>query len=151
MKKIFLIASAFIVGFTASAQQKADDFVKLKAEKFDFGKIKQNEPVTTYFEMTNTSNKPIVITVTPSCGCTTPEYTKEPIAPNATTTIKVGYNAATLGSFTKPITVQLAGVTETKTITITGEVLAPAAYDTFVKQGGTQKAKPAAAKTTKSS
>ena len=39
MKKIFLIASAFIVGFTASAQQKADDFVKLKAEKFDFGKI----------------------------------------------------------------------------------------------------------------
>ena len=48
MKKLLLIASAFIIGLSASAQ-KTDDFVKLKSEKFDFGKIKQNVPVTTYF------------------------------------------------------------------------------------------------------
>jgi hypothetical protein len=149
MKKILLIATAFIIGFSATAQQKADDLIKVKSEKFDFGKIKQNEPVTTYFEFTNTSDKPIVIeSATASCGCTTPEYAKEPIAPKATTKIKVGYNAAALGAFTKPVTLKLAGVAETKTLTITGEVLDNAAYDTYVKQN--QKSKAAPAKTTKS-
>lgn len=151
MKKIFLIATAFVVGFSATAQQKADDLIKVKSEQFDFGKIKQNAPVTTYFEIKNTSSKPVVIeTATASCGCTTPEYAKEPIAPGATSKIKVGYNAAAVGTFTKDIFVKLAGVQETKNLKITGEVLDQAAYDTFVKQGG-QKAKPAAAKTTKSS
>lgn len=149
MKKILLIATAFIVGFSATAQQKADEVIKVKAEKFDFGKIKQNEPVTTYFEFTNTSDKPIVIeTATASCGCTTPEYAKEPIAPKATTKIKVGYNAAAMGTFTKDITIKLAGIQDTKILKITGEVLNPADYDTYVKQN--QKSKAAPAKTTKS-
>jgi len=149
MKKILLIATAFIVGFSATAQQKADDLIKLKTEKFDFGKIKQNEPVTTYFEFTNTSDKPVVIeSAVASCGCTTPEYAKEPIAPKASTKIKVGYNAAAMGTFTKDITVKLAGVQDTKILKITGEVLDAASYDTFVKQN--QKSKAAPAKTTKS-
>ena len=152
MKKILLIATAFIVGFSATAQQKADDIIKVKTEKFDFGKIKQNAPVTTYFEITNTSDKPVVIeTATASCGCTTPEYAKEPIAPGTSTKIKVGYNAAAIGTFNKDVFVKLAGVAETKNLKITGEVLNAEAYDTYVKQGGNQKAKPAAAKTTKSS
>jgi len=152
MKKIFLIATAFIVGFSASAQQKADDVIKVKSDKFDFGKIKQNAPVTTYFEVTNKSDKPVVIeTATASCGCTTPEYAKEPIAPGATTKIKVGYNAAAIGTFNKDIFVKLAGVQDTKNLKITGEVLNQEAYDTYVKQGGSQKAKAATAKTTKSS
>ena len=152
MKKILLIASAFIVGFTASAQQKADDIVKVKNDKFDFGKIKQSVPVTTYFELTNTSDKPLVIeSATATCGCTTPEYTKEPIAPNATTKIKVGYNAGASGVFTKTVTVKLAGIQEPKLLNITGEVLEAAAYDTYVKENSKQKTKSTTAKTTKSS
>lgn len=147
MKKILLIAAAFVVGFTASAQQKADDVIKVNSEKFDFGKIKQSVPVTTYFEVTNTSDKPIVIeSATASCGCTTPEYSKEPIAPKATTKIKVGYNAAAMGTFTKDVFIKLAGVTETKNLKITGEVLNAAAYDTYVKE---KSAKPSS-KTSKS-
>jgi hypothetical protein len=152
MKKILLIASAFIVGLTASAQQKADDIIKVKSEKFDFGKIKQNVPVTTYFEFTNTSDKPLVIeSATASCGCTTPEYAKEPIAPNATTKIKVGYNAAAMGSFTKPVTVKFAGVQDPKVVTITGEVLDAAAYDSFVKANSNKKTKAVSSKAVKSS
>jgi hypothetical protein len=148
MKKILLIASAFIVGFSANAQQKADDVIKVKTEKFDFGKIKQSVPVTTYFEITNTSDKPIVIeSATASCGCTTPEYAKEPIAPNATTKIKVGYNAAASGVFTKPVTIKLAGIQETKVVTITGEVLDAAAYDTYVKENSSKKSKTTTSKT----
>ena len=151
MKKIFLIATAFIVGISASAQQKADDIIKVKIEKFDFGKIKQSVPVTTYFEITNTSDKPIVIeSATATCGCTTPEYAKEPIAPKATTKIKVGYNAAAIGTFNKDVFVKLAGVQDTKNLKITGEVLNAAAYDTYVKENSNEKSKSSTSKTSKS-
>jgi hypothetical protein len=151
MKKILFITAAFIVGFSATAQQKADDIIKVKNEKFDFGKIKQNSPVTTYFEITNTSDKPVVIeTATASCGCTTPEFAKEPIAPKSSTKIKVGYNAAAMGVFNKDIFVKLAGVQDTKNLKITGEVLDAAAYDAFVKQNS-QKSKTAPTKSVKSS
>lgn len=142
MKKILFIAASFIIGFTASAQQKTEDVIKVKAEKFDFGKIKQSVPVTTYFEITNTSDKAIVIeNAAASCGCTTPEYSKEPIAPNTTTKIKVGYNAAASGVFNKDITIKLAGIQDTKVLKITGEVLDAATYDTYVKENAGKKGK----------
>ena len=49
----------------------------------DFGIIKEdNGPVNTTFDVINTGNKPLlIIDVTVSCGCTTREYTKKPIAP----------------------------------------------------------------------
>src|SRR5690606_6253683 len=74
MKKFVLIASALVFGFVAMAQSKSDDVVKFNTEKHDFGKIKQNVPVTYYFEIKNTSDKPIVIeNASASCGCTVPE------------------------------------------------------------------------------
>lgn len=131
MKKILLIATAFIMGATAMAQT-ADEVMKVNTEKIDFGKIKHNNPVTSSFTITNKSDKPIVIeNAWGSCGCTTPEVPKQPIAPNASTKIKVGYNAAALGSFTKEVYVKLAGVQEPKVIKITGEVLDEAAYNTY--------------------
>ena len=133
MKKLFFVAAAFIAGFTAMAQ-KADDIVKLNAETYSFGKIKQGVPVTTSFTVSNTSDKPIVLeSVVASCGCTTPEWSKEPIAPGSTAQIKVGYNAAAVAPFTKDITIKLAGVQETKIIHITGEVLSTDAYATYQK------------------
>jgi hypothetical protein len=104
-------------------------------EKYDFGKVKQGVPVTTYFTVTNISDKPIVIeSATASCGCTTPEWNKEPIAPNTTTKIKVGYNAAAPGTFSKPVTIKLAGVDATKVVNITGEVVNAESFDATAKQ-----------------
>ena len=124
MKKILLLAAVFATGFTAMAQQKADEVIKVNVETYDFGKIKQGVPVTTYFTITNTSDKPIVIENSwAGCGCTTPEFSKEPIAPNATSKLKVGYNAAAMGHFTKPVNIKIAGVPEHKVINITGEVV----------------------------
>ncbi len=51
MKKLLLIAATFVAGFSAMAQQKADDVIKVKTETIDFGKIKQSVAVTTYFEI----------------------------------------------------------------------------------------------------
>jgi len=149
MKKLFLIAAAFVTGFTAMAQ-KADDVIKLNADTYNFGKIKQNVPVTTYFTVTNKSDKPVVLeTVVASCGCTTPEWSKEPIAPGASSQIKVGYNAAAASPFQKDITIRLAGVQEAKIIHIAGEVLNEAAYADYTKTDEFKKSESAKAKQSK--
>lgn len=142
MKKLLLMAAAFVISASVMAQ-KADDVIKVNTEKHDFGKIKQCVPVTTYFEVTNISNKPVVIeNAWGSCGCTTPEIPKEPIAPNATTKLKVAYNAAAVAPFDKEVYIKLAGVQEPKIVHITGEVLDAAAYDTYTKNNSGQKATP---------
>lgn len=141
MKKLLLLAAVFSAGFTAMAQQKADEVIKVSTEKYDFGKIKQSVPVTTYFTITNTSDKPIVIeNAWASCGCTTPEYSKEPIAAGATAKLKVGYNAAAMGQFTKPVNIKIAGYQQPKIVNITGEVVDATAYDAYTKTDEYKKA-----------
>ncbi len=72
----------------------------------DFGKIPQGTPASTTFEFVNNGKTDLILSnVKPSCGCTTPEYTKEPIAPGGKGTIKATYNAAGAGVFNKSITV----------------------------------------------
>lgn len=124
MKKLLFLAAAFVAGFSTMAQQKADDVIKISADKHDFGKIKQGVPVTTYFTITNTTDKPVVIeNAWAGCGCTTPEYSKEPIPAGGTSKLKVGYNAAAMGHFEKAVNIKLAGVNDPKVVTITGEVI----------------------------
>jgi hypothetical protein len=139
MKKILLLAAVFATGFTAMAQQKAEEVMKVNTDKYDFGKIKQGQPVTTYFTITNTSDKPITIeNAWAGCGCTTPEFSKEPIAPNATSKLKVGYNAAAMGHFEKDVNVKIAGYQQQKIVKITGEVVDEAAFDALSKAGATK-------------
>ncbi len=129
------MAAMFAGTMGANAQdKKIEDVIKVNAEKHDFGKIKQNVPVTTEFTITNLSDKPIVIeNAWGSCGCTTPEIPKEPIAPNASTKLKVGYNSVALNFFDKDVNIKIAGVTQLKVVKITGTVLEPVAYDAYVK------------------
>ena len=47
MKKLFLLAAAFVTAFSVMAQ-KADEIIKLNSETYNFGKIKQGVPVTTF-------------------------------------------------------------------------------------------------------
>ena len=137
MKKVLLPVIALFFGVSLMAQTQADSLIKVNVEKHDFGKIKQNVPFTYSFEIKNISNKPVVVQNTwASCGCTTPEKITEPIAPGATAKLKVQYNAAALATFNKDVYIQLAGVTNPKTVHISGEVLAADAYDTWVKNKG---------------
>ena len=149
MKKLFFIAAAFIVTAGAMAQTtKTDDFVKFNTTKYDFGKVKQNVPAVYSFELTNTSDKPLVIeNAHATCGCTVPEYQKDPILPGKSAKIKVQYNAANGGQFDKTVYVKFAGVDAEKSLGITGEVLAADAFDAWTKS---EEAKAATEKTTKS-
>ncbi|MFT4969310.1 MAG: hypothetical protein ACI9O4_001057 [Chitinophagales bacterium] len=59
----------------------------------DFGKIPDTAPVETSFVITNNGDKPLLITnAQGSCGCTVPEYPKEPIAPGESRDMKVSFN-----------------------------------------------------------
>ncbi|MBI1342177.1 MAG: DUF1573 domain-containing protein [Terrimonas sp.] len=127
MKSILMTVFAFVFAMAVSAQeQKADDLIKMNTELHDFGKVKQGTPVSYYFEVTNITDKPVVIeNAWASCGCTVPEYSKEPIAAGETIKLKVQYNAAAAGHFEKDVFVKLAGITQPKTIHIKGDVEAP--------------------------
>ncbi|MBI5856629.1 MAG: DUF1573 domain-containing protein [Sphingobacteriales bacterium] len=135
MKKIFLMAAAFVLVASAKAQVKPDDIAKFSEESHDFGKVKQNVPAVVYFEIKNISDKPITVeSATASCGCTVPEKPEAPIEPGKTAKLKVQYNAAAVAPFTKDVYVKLSGTDQMKTLHITGEVLTPEAYEAYMKE-----------------
>lgn len=140
MKKVLFIATAFLLSVGAMAQMgKPDEIAKFNTEKHDFGKVKQAVPAIYYFEITNISAKPIVIEgASSTCGCTVPEFPKEPILPGKTAKLKVEYNAVQGGRFDKPVYVKFAGLTEQKVVGITGEVLPAEAYEAWVKENASK-------------
>ena len=95
---------------------------RLKETSYSFGKIPQGRPVMHVFTIQNIGTEPLLLeNVQASCGCTTPEWSREPIAPGATATIKVGYNAYAEGHFNKTVTI-LYNNGQTKALIISGEV-----------------------------
>ena len=128
MKKVVFLLIA-VLGVSTLFAQKPLDF---KETKYSFGKIKQGVPATHVFTFTNVSDKPVVIeSAVAGCGCTTPEYPKGAIAKGASNDIKVTYNAAAMGAFTKQVTVKIVGEQDPIVLNIEGEVVdaasAPAA------------------------
>ncbi len=72
-----------------------------------------------------------------SCGCTVPEWPKEPIAPGATGTIKVKYDTMRTGAINKSVTISSNAVNEPeKVIYIKGSVLAPETVTPPVNESG---------------
>ncbi len=60
----------------------------------DFGNVKEGDIVSYDFEYKNTGKAPVIITeARASCGCTVPEYTKDPILPGATGKMQVTFNS----------------------------------------------------------
>jgi hypothetical protein len=124
MKKIISLFVLLIAFFVAGAQNQAvpEDVLQIKDLVHDFGKIPQGKPVYYIFEIVNTGKTELKLdNVQASCGCTTPEWSKDPIAPGATAKIKVGYNAAAENYFEKPITITYNG-TQSKQLIIKGTV-----------------------------
>ncbi len=97
--------------------------VSWAAEVHDFGEIAKGKPVSIEFSFTNTGDEPLLIAdVVPGCGCTVPDYSKEPIAPGKSSSIKVTYNAATAGAFAKTVTVNFQEAALKKVLNIKGTV-----------------------------
>lgn len=81
--------------------------IKFKADVHDFGNLQEGDPAEAEFVFTNTGKEPLIIqNVHPSCGCTTPFWSKDAVAPGKTGIIKAAYGTkGRVGPFNKSITV----------------------------------------------
>ena len=125
MKKLLLFAIAMVMAFTVSAQEQ--QIIEIAEKTHDFGTIKEEDGrVTHVFTFKNVTDGPLTIkNVRASCGCTTPAWSREPIAPGAEAQITVTYNATGRpGAFHKSVTVTLSDGTQdfTQVLFIKGKV-----------------------------
>ena len=109
MKKIFYLAFSLSLAFSAASAQTVAPLPKQKVvtdgpvisfteTKYDFGTIKEGEVVKHIFHFKNTGNQTLIISdVKVTCGCTTPDWTRTPVAPGQT-----GYITAQFNSTGKP-------------------------------------------------
>ena len=123
-KTIFTLLMLCMGVMSALAQKPAQiSFDKLT---HNFGTFSESNPkVTCTFTFTNVGEQPLVINqAIASCGCTVPEYTKDPIKPGEKGEIKVTYNGAGKfpGHFKKSITVRTNGSVEITRLYIEGDM-----------------------------
>ena len=124
MKLLAAFIFFFSIVWAANAQTDSlkKDILQLREVEHDFGKIPQGKPVFYFFEIENSGATALKLdNVQASCGCTTPEWNREPIPAGGTDKIKVGYNAAGEGVFEKYITITYSG-NQSKQIKIKGTV-----------------------------
>jgi len=110
----------------AQTPEANDSTIKFDTTTHNFGVVKESDKtVETVFTFTNMGKTPLVITnVSASCGCTSPEFTKEPVPPNGKGIIKVTFNAVgRIGPFDKSITVNSNGIPGIVTLRIKGSVV----------------------------
>jgi len=125
MKRLFLIITALLFAVTVNSQL-AQTTMKLSETEHDFGSFKEEAGRQTYdFFVTNTGTTPLVIqNVVASCGCTTPEWTKQPIAGGAKGKVTAIYDPANRpGQFNKTLSVYTNAKPEVVVLTIKGEVV----------------------------
>jgi hypothetical protein len=110
MKKLFLSFSLLFVASlamnTVSAQIEKGAKIEFSKETHDYGNIKYDGDPYCSFEFKNTGNEPLIISnAKGSCGCTVPEWPKEPIAPGAKGAIRVKYDTKRPGPINKSVTI----------------------------------------------
>lgn len=94
-------------GYQEKAENMAATTVAFNTEEYDWSKVTEGEIVRHTFSFTNTGSEPLVIqNARASCGCTTPDWTKEPVAPGEEGKIEVEFNSkGRVGIQNKTVTV----------------------------------------------
>lgn len=102
IKIIFLLSLLFIL-----SNGYSQAIISFENTTHDFGQIPEGVVATHEFKFKNEGNSPLIISkVQASCGCTTPYWTKDPIAPGQEGIITASYNSkGRPGSFNKSITI----------------------------------------------
>ena len=119
--KLNLSVFLLLIAFSLSAQPK----ITFDKTQHDFGKVNESDGAASYdFTFKNTGAAPLIIQdVKSTCGCTTPEWTKQPVLPGATGFIKVTYDVkGRPGAIDKSITVH-NNSSSAVTLRIIGEVI----------------------------
>lgn len=123
MKKLLFVVLALGFTFGVVKAQNAP-VMTLEKNEVDYGTIGQGSDPFRVFKFKNTGKAPLVINnAQGSCGCTLPEYPKQPIMPGETAEIKVRYDTNRMGDFTKTVTLTTNESTPTRVLTIKGKVV----------------------------
>lgn len=129
MKKIFSTAVLMLVMGFAFAQKKNGPVITFEKPELDYGKIQQNSERVREFVIVNTGNEPLIIqNAVGSCGCTVPEWPKEPIMPKKKAVLRISYDTSRLGPFSKTVKIYSNAINNspdgTVTFTVKGDVQA---------------------------
>jgi hypothetical protein len=119
----FATIIAFLSGHTITAQRK--EVFEFQEKTFDFGHVKEDGgPVSHTFEFINASNQPLkILSVNPSCGCTTPDWTKDPVKPGGKGFVTATYDPNDRpGYFDKQLTITTNANSEPIILNIKGTV-----------------------------
>lgn len=122
---IVLVVILLFINWSVFAQQRAAS-ITFTEESFDFGKIKESDgPVSHSFSFTNTGSVPLLVqNAQPSCGCTSPDWTKQPVMPGTKGFVKATFDPnGRPGTFEKSITVYSNADRPTVILKITGAVI----------------------------
>ncbi|MDA0713900.1 MAG: DUF1573 domain-containing protein [Bacteroidetes bacterium] len=132
MKKAILFLAAIGLLSSASIAQtgaavQSGPSISIDKEVHDYGDIEKGADPYCEFLITNKGNEPLILTnAKGSCGCTVPEWSKEPVLPGESTVMKVKYDTKRVGPINKSVTITSNATNEpTKVIRIKGMVLNP--------------------------
>lgn len=90
-----LVSLVSIIGMTANAQGNKGPSVKFEYLEYDFGKIKQGDKVQHEFRFTSNGSEPLMISQAQgTCGCTVPEFPKQPLKKGEKGVVKVTFDSA---------------------------------------------------------
>lgn len=111
---------------TASEKEGKEPVMTFEEKEFDFGTIKEGDKVEHIFTFKNTGASDLVIAdAKGSCGCTVPDYKKDPIKPGETSTMKVTFDSAGKpGPQQKTVTIAANTATGSELLTIKANVTA---------------------------
>ena len=119
MKYLFTIC-LFSISFALTAQ----DIAWLGPTEHDFGEFKRYDMQQVDFEFQNNTDEPIVVdNVRAACGCTSPNWSEEPILPGEKGKITVEYDARKLGYFYKKVKVYFSGIRKGHKLYVEGDVV----------------------------
>lgn len=99
--------------------------INFQEEFHDFGEVPEGEIVEHTFTFTNEGEGPLIISnAAGSCGCTVPEWPRQPIAPGQQGQIKVSFNSkGRAGRQDKRVTLTTNAVPQSKVLNITSTVI----------------------------
>ena len=127
MKRLMTVLCLVIMGgqFYNNYAQFTEPSISFDKTSFNFGNINELDGFKTHvFNFTNNGSQPLSINdITSTCGCTVPEWSKEPIPPGGTGTVKVTFDPlGRPGAFRKGITVKSNARESTVVLYIVGLV-----------------------------
>lgn len=126
MKTLFISAILLFACAINLKAQSQDTTLVIKFEKtvHDYGTIQQGSDGSVEFKFTNEGKTPLILNnVRSSCGCTVPSWTREPLPPGGSGSIKVVYNTASIGAFSKSVTVSSNAKNSDVVLMIKGNVV----------------------------